>query len=69
MAKPISIREEIVTIREAAEILGVAAVTLRRWDDSGKLRARRHPMSGYRIYRVKDLEKLREEILEGQEGR
>ncbi len=68
VAKRTRIKDEIVTIAEAAEILGVAAVTLRRWDESGKLKARRHPMSGYRIYRVKDLERLRREILEGRAG-
>lgn len=66
MAKRSRIKDEIVTIAEAAEILGVAAVTLRRWDESGKFKARRHPMSGYRIYRVRDLERLRRMILEGR---
>jgi DNA (cytosine-5)-methyltransferase 1 len=66
VVKSKSIKDEIVTIAEAAEILGVAAVTLRRWDESGKLKARRHPMSGYRIYRMRDLERLRRKILEGR---
>jgi predicted site-specific integrase-resolvase len=64
VAKRISIKDEIVTIAQAAEILGVSAVTLRRWDASGKLIARRHPMSGYRIYRMRDMEKLRRMILD-----
>ena len=41
---------EWVTIAEAAKALGVSAVTLRRWDRNGRLVARRHPSSGYRIY-------------------
>jgi len=46
-------------------MLAVSAVTLRRWDAAGKFKARRHPMSNYRVYRMKDLEKLKREILQG----
>jgi excisionase family DNA binding protein len=41
---------EYLTVSEAAEYLGVSADSLRRWDRSGKLAARRHPVSGYRLY-------------------
>jgi len=41
---------EALTITEAAKTLGVSASTLRRWDRSGQLVARRHPISGYRLY-------------------
>jgi excisionase family DNA binding protein len=41
---------ELLTIKAAAELLGVSEQTLRRWDDAGKLRAKRHPMNGYRLY-------------------
>lgn len=51
-----------VTIKEAAEYLGVAEVTLRRWDEAGKFTATRHPINGYRLYRVKDLERLKRSI-------
>lgn len=43
---------------EAASFLGVAASTLRNWDKSGKLTARRHPINGYRLYHREDLEKV-----------
>jgi hypothetical protein len=43
------------TIGEAAEFLGVSAATLRNWDRSGKLKPRRHPQNGYRIYLHEDL--------------
>lgn len=52
----------LITIREAARFLGVAEVTLRRWDASGKFKARRHPINGYRLYRKRDLERLRRSI-------
>jgi len=41
---------EIITIKEAARLLGVSEPTLRRWDEQGKFRARRHPINGYRLY-------------------
>lgn len=53
----------MLTIKEAAELLGVAEVTLRRWDAAGKFPARRHPMNGYRLYREKDVLVLRKQIL------
>lgn len=47
-----------VTIKQAAEILGVTPLTLRNWDRSGKFPARRHPMNNYRVYEVGDLRKV-----------
>ncbi|MEX2173958.1 MAG: ATP-binding protein [Pirellulaceae bacterium] len=44
------------TVGEAAQFLGVSAATLRNWDRSGKLKPRRHPQNGYRIYLHEDLE-------------
>ena len=44
------------TVGEAAEFLGVSTATLRNWDRSGKLKPRRHPQNGYRIYLHEDLE-------------
>jgi PAS domain S-box-containing protein len=46
------------TVGEAAEFLGVTAATLRNWDRSGKLKPRRHPQNGYRIYLHEDLEAI-----------
>jgi excisionase family DNA binding protein len=48
--------KDSMRVSEAAAILGVTTKTLRNWDRAGKLRARRHPVNGYRIY-------LREELL------
>jgi len=41
---------DIITIKEAALLLGVSEPTLRRWDEAGKFTARRHPINGYRLY-------------------
>jgi excisionase family DNA binding protein len=57
--------EQFVTIKEAATILGVSPLTLRNWDKSGKLKALRHPMNNYRVYKMEDLEKVFEEIKSG----
>lgn len=53
---------KFMTIKEAAEFLGVTPLTLRNWDKSGKLPTTRHPMSNYRIYKSEDLEKLVRDI-------
>lgn len=49
---------EYLTVGEAAEFLGVSKDTLRRWDRAGKLEARRHPMTGYRLYSRDELAAL-----------
>ncbi len=51
-----------ITIGEAAEYLNVCIMTLRRWDKAGKLKAVRHPINNYRLYRKVDLEKLAKKI-------
>jgi len=50
--------ENCVRVGEAALILGVTTKTLRNWDRSGKVTARRHPVNGYRIYLLEELEDL-----------
>jgi len=42
--------QELITISEAAEILGVSVDTLRRWDKSGKLSPVKTSDAGYRLY-------------------
>jgi len=53
---------EYMTVGEAAELLGVSKDTLRRWDRAGKLKARRHPITGYRLYLKSDLKTLLRQI-------
>ena len=54
MAAPSNLRS-FITVGEAAEVLGVNPITLRRWDAQGKLRAFRHPISGFRLYKREHL--------------
>ncbi len=49
---------QYITIRQASKILNVSPLTLRNWDKNGKLRAHRHPMNNYRVYKIEDLEKV-----------
>lgn len=42
--------QKLITISEAAEILGISVDTLRRWDKSGKLSPMRTSDAGYRLY-------------------
>ena len=54
--------KKYINIKDAAKILGVSPLTLRNWDKSGKLKALRHPMNNYRVYKKTDIEKVIEEI-------
>jgi excisionase family DNA binding protein len=48
--------QQYLTIKEAANRLGVTPLTLRNWDKAEKLKAYRHPINNYRIYRTEEIE-------------
>lgn len=50
--------KDYLTIKQASKILGVDKTTLRRWDKAGKLKAYRHPINKYRLYKKSEIEKL-----------
>ena len=56
-----------VSLNEAAGYLGVSKATLRNWDRSGKLRATRHPINGYRSYVLAELQAIRTRLPFGDE--
>ena len=58
-----------LTVTKAAEVLGVSPDTLRNWDRSKKLQPLRHPLNGYRLYRLADLEAFLHRIALGTETR
>lgn len=58
--------DDLINIAEAARLLGVSQPTLRRWDELGKFRARRHPINAYRQYLLADVMRLRKRIVEGE---
>lgn len=53
------VEEEYLTIRDACDLLGVSPNTLRNWGASGKVMEYRHPVNNYRLFRKRELEKLR----------
>ncbi|TSC95239.1 MAG: hypothetical protein CEN87_251 [Parcubacteria group bacterium Licking1014_1] len=48
--------ENLITIGEAAKLLGVSIMTLRRWDESGRLSSVRKKLGGNRYYRKEDID-------------
>ena len=58
---------DYLTVSEAADLLGVSASTLRNWDRMGKVKAIRHPMNGYRLYRKEELLNLLEKVQDGSD--
>lgn len=59
---------EDLTVKAAAEFLGVCPSTLRNWDGAGKFKTRRHSMNRYRLYRRDELEAVLRSVQEGQQG-
>ena len=51
-----------ITVKAAAEVLGVSPATLRNWDKKGKLKALRNPINNYRIYKHEEIELLLRKI-------
>ena len=49
---------KLISIKKAAELLGVTPLTLRNWDRDGKLKAMRHPLNNYRVYKRQDIERF-----------
>jgi len=57
---------DFITIRQAADMIGVSPATLRNWDGRGKLAAVRDPAN---CYRREDIEALLVRIQKGPTGR
>lgn len=53
---------EYVMTAEAAEILGVAQNTLRKWAKRGDIPMHRNPANGYRLFKRSDLEKFLRQV-------
>jgi len=51
-----------LTVGEAAELLSVAPNTVRGWGAAGKLTEYRHPVNNYRLFKLKDVERLSRQI-------
>ena len=42
---------ELLTVAQVADMLSVSKQTVVSWDKRGKLKAERHPINNYRVYR------------------
>lgn len=58
--------DRLLTLKEASEILGVSKVTLRRWDNDGKLKALR-TIGNARRYSEKDINSFIESMKENEQ--
>lgn len=55
-------RDKLIKINEASKILGVSKQTLRRWDESGRLKSVRISPTGYRYYKLSDIQLITKNI-------
>ena len=54
--------KKFLTVKEVARLLGVTPLTIRNWDQKGRLIAYRNPVNNYRLYKVEDVEVLLRQI-------
>lgn len=54
--------KKFLTVREVARLIGITPLTVRNWDQKGKLIAYRNPVNNYRLYKVEDVEVLMRQI-------
>jgi DNA (cytosine-5)-methyltransferase 1 len=47
-----------LTVKEAAQLLGVSPNTIRAWGGAEKIAEYRHPVNNYRLYKKQELEAL-----------
>lgn len=51
-------KNDYLTVKDAALRLGVTALTIRNWDARGKLVSYRHPINNYRMFKKEDVEAI-----------
>jgi len=56
------VTQEYITIKEAANILGVTPQTLRAWERRGELVPFRNPINNYRVYKISQIEEFIQEM-------
>jgi excisionase family DNA binding protein len=54
--------EKLLTISQAAQRLHISASLLRKWADTGEIKAVKLPGSGYRRFHPADVERKRREM-------
>lgn len=58
-------QNEYMSVKDAAELLGVTPLTIRNWDARGRLVSYRHPINNYRMFKKVDLEAILADIKPG----
>jgi hypothetical protein len=58
-----SVREQFVLVRQAAEIRGVCPNTILAWGANGTITEYRRPMNLYRMFLRKDIEQLIQKLM------
>ncbi|KKT82546.1 MAG: hypothetical protein A3B99_00695 [Candidatus Yanofskybacteria bacterium RIFCSPHIGHO2_02_FULL_44_12b] len=61
--------KKFLTVKEVSELMGVTPLTVRNWDQKGKLVAYRHPANNYRLYKTEDIEGLMRNIEQSKTSR
>lgn len=59
--------DDYLTIKDAAEYLGVSINTLRNWANDGKFPVHRNPINNYRLIKKVDLDQLLEQVEQSAE--
>ena len=60
--------KKFLTVREVSSLLGVTPLTIRNWDQKGKLRAYRNPVNNYRMYKIEEVEEILKQIEHSKDG-
>ena len=60
--------KKFLTVNDVARLLGVSPLTVRNWDQKGKLRAYRNPVNNYRMYKIEEVEALLKQIERSKDG-
>ena len=53
---------EYLKTADAADYLGIAQNTLRKWAERGEIPMRRNPANGYRLFKRSDLDKFLKKV-------
>lgn len=53
---------DYLRVSEAAEYLGVSPNTLLNWENAGKIKAHRHPLNSYRLFKQGELDALLKKV-------
>lgn len=60
--------KKFLTVNEVARLIGVSPLTIRNWDQKGKLRAYRNPVNNYRMYKIEEVESILKQIERSKDG-